>query len=476
VLWTCLHFPDLPLGVFARGEARERTTIVSSVSHRPDVVAANDAARRRGIVPGLSVAAALALDAGLSIHLRDERAEATALGSIALWAGQWTPTISIDPPACVLAEISGCLSYFGGFGRLRDQIDRGLAELGFSALVATAPTALAASLFARAGQAVAIERSGDLAQRLAALPVVLLDHAQASLDTLSGIGAHTLGDVLALPRDGVARRFGQGLLDEIDRARGTLPDARPLFVAPERYQGQIELPSPVAETEALLFAAKRLVTELGGFLLGRGAGVTRLRCDLVHEDEQPTSIVLGLAATRRIEHIMHVLRERLAREPLPDRVEAIRLVSEEIAPLAAKEGDFFAAANKDSEAGAQLIERLRARLGEDAVSALALVADHRPELAVQSTAMIASNRRAAASDRSSFALRPLWLISEPRPLGADPAARDLQLLSGPERIETGWWDGGDIGRDYFVGRGTRGEQLWLYRDRGGQWFVHGVFA
>ncbi len=476
MLWTCMHFPDLPLGVFARGAARERATVVSSLSHRPDVVAANGAAKRRGIVPGLSIAAALALDAELSIHLRDERAEAAALQSIAMWAGQWTPTISIEPPASVLAEISGCLNYFGGFDRLRQQIDSGLAQLGFSAQVASAPTARAAHLFACAGQAVAIEQSADLAPRLATLPVALLDHAQAALDTLTGIGAYTLGDVLALPRDGVARRFGQGLLDEIDRARGTLPEARPLFVAPERYQGQIELPSPVEEAEALLFAAKRLVTELAGFLQGRGAGVTRLRCDLVHEDVPPTSIVQGLAATRRIEHIMNVLRERLAREPLPDRVEAIRLIAEEITPLAAEEGDFFATANKNGEAGTQLIERLRARLGDDAVHALALHADHRPELATQSVTATASVRSTAAHEGSPFALRPLWLVAEPRPLGTDPAATQLQLLSGPERIETGWWDGGDIGRDYFVGRGTRGEELWLYRDRGGQWYVHGVFA
>jgi protein ImuB len=457
MLWSCLHFPDLPLGVFARGSARERPVVVSSVNHRPDVVAANGAAQRRGIVPGLSIAAALALDSELSIHLRDERAEAAALKSIALWAGQWTPTISIEPPASLLMEISGCLNYFGGLDQLRDRIDTGLSALGFSSVVATAPTALAASLFARAGQSIAIEQSADL-------------------DTLAGIGARTLGDVMALPRDGVARRFGQGLLDEIDRARGNLPDARALFVAPERYHGQIELPSPVDETEALLFAAKRLVTELAGFLHGRGAGVTRLRCDLVHEDAKPTSIVLGLAATRRIEHIMIVMRERLSREQLPDRVEAIRLVSEEIAPLAAKEGDFFPVTGKDSEAGAQLIERLRARLGEGAVLALALRADHRPELAWGQTPIISDATSSPKNNWGLSPIRPLWLLAEPRSLGADPAATELKLLSGPERIETGWWDGDDIGRDYFVGRDGRGEEFWLYRDRGGQWFVHGVFG
>ena len=148
------------------------------------------------------------------------------------------------------------------------------------------------------------------------------------LDTLTGIGVHTIADVLALPRDGVARRFGQRLLDEIDRARGIQPDPRPLFVPPERYHGQLELPVPVDEAEALLFAAKRLVVELAGFLQGRGAGVTRLRCDLIHEDAPPTAIVQSaLHATRKVEHIVNVLRERLAREELPDRVEAIRLVS-----------------------------------------------------------------------------------------------------------------------------------------------------
>jgi protein ImuB len=257
-----------------------------------------------------------------------------------------------------------------------------------------------------------------------------------------------------------------------------LPEACPPFVPPERYHGQLELPAPVEEAEALLFGARRLVVELAGFLQGRGAGVTRLRCDLVHEDEAPTSIVLGLKSTRQVEHIMTVLRERLAREALPDRVEAIRLVTEEIVPLTAKEGDFFAVI-KDAEAGAQLIERLRARLGEDAVRTLSLNADHRPERAGSQTTMI-SDPASSAKDNHGLTpvlpVRPLWLLPAPYALAAGPAGAALQLESGPERIESGWWDGGDIGRDYFVGRNAHGEELWLYRDREGEWFVHGVFS
>src|SRR5262249_15275340 len=84
-----------------------------------------------GIVPGLSIAAALALDQGIAIHLRDERAESHALRSIALWAGQWTSIISIAPPASVLLEIAGGLEYFGGLQKLLDRIDAGLAAVSF---------------------------------------------------------------------------------------------------------------------------------------------------------------------------------------------------------------------------------------------------------------------------------------------------------------------------------------------------------
>ena len=472
MLWTALYFPDLPLSVFARAGTGVVATVISSASHRPDVVAVNDTAKKRGIVAGLSIATALALDPEIAILLRDERAEGAALKNIALWAGQWTSTISIEPPGSLLLEISGCLNYFEGLPRLLARIDAGLAALGFPGIVATAPTALGASLLAQAGEAIAIEQAADLEPRLAALPVALLVGARPVLDTLNGIGVRTIGDVLALPREGVARRFGQQLLDEIDRARGIQPDPRPLFVAPARYHGQLELPVPVAEAEALLFATRRLVVELAGFLQGRGAGVTRLRCDLIHKDAAPTAIVVGLAPTRSIEHIVNVLRERLARTLLPDRVEAIRLVSEEIGPLPGRDGELFVGPDRHRDNGAQWIERVRARLGDDAVRELCLHADHRPEHAWG----YRGSASAAVPLPADAPPRPLWLLSPPRPLDADPASAQLSLLSGPERIESGWWDDGEIGRDYFVGSDAQGGRLWLFRDRGGAWFVHGIFA
>ena len=149
---------------------------------------------KRGIVPGLSIAAALALDQGIAIHLRDERAEAHALKSIALWAGQWTSTISIEPPASVLLEIAGGLDYFGGLEKLLGRIDAGLVAIGFPGVVATAPTAGAASLLARGAGRSSSSKPSTVRALSPPCPWLCSTSAQAELDTLSGIGVRTIGE------------------------------------------------------------------------------------------------------------------------------------------------------------------------------------------------------------------------------------------------------------------------------------------
>jgi protein ImuB len=83
-------------------------------------------------------------------------------------------------------------------------------------------------------------------------------------------------------------------------------------------------------------------------------------------------------------------------------------------------------------------------------------------------------------------LRPVWLLAPPEPLperGLLPLldGRPLQLLSGPERIEAGWWDHELAERDYFIAQDGQGALLWLYRARlpstdSSGWFLQGRFA
>jgi protein ImuB len=206
--------------------------------------------------------------------------------------------------------------------------------------------------------------------------------------------------------------------------------------------------------------------------------VQRLRFELGHESAGATRFELDLvSATRDLEHLVAVLRERLERLALPAPATAIALESALLLPLAARSRTLLPDAREQAETVARLIERLRARLGKDAVQGLAAVADYRPEYAWR-----AAEPGAGAEGAWLPLSRPLWILNVPRPLGevADVPQYEgpLALLAGPERIEAGWWDGGDVERDYFIARNPALSLLWVYRERriGGAWYLHGFFG
>lgn len=421
----------------------------------------------------MKLAAAFALDSRLKVFPRDQQKEIAALNGIALSAMQFTPTVSLAPPFAVLLEIGGSLRFFGGLDALLKKIRGELSGRDF--VLSGAPTSSSALLLSRAGLELQITRMEHLKARLDNLPVGLLECAPGVLQSLTDIGMRTLGDVLALPRDGLARRFGQELLDTLDRALGNLPEIRPLFVPPASYANKLELPSPVWEAEALLFAARRLIGELAGFLSAKSAGVLKLNFDLHHEDKAVTRVPLALiSATRDAAHLISLLRERLFNLPLPQRVEAIALEASEVAPLNSRSFPLFKDRGHEHETA--LIERLQARLGADAVVTLHPFPDHRPEQAWRMSDKPSVNPH--SSLLTPHAARPLWLLEAPRQLeqrGETPWLNGpLVVLSGPERIESGWWDGCDVARDYFVACDGEGAKFWLFRQE--HWFLHGIFA
>ncbi len=551
MLWTCLLLPSLPLDVFARAHTpadAARPFAVTTGGHYPRVVAANAAAIEAGVCAEQLVSAALALAPDLVLRDRDPGAEAAALAALATWATQFTPAVSLAPPDAVLAEIGGSLRLFGGLPRLSVHFTRGAHDLGYAARLAFAPTPTAALFFARAGENGVsgngvrstfpqapndilrqsgrksgpdpISGSDPIFAALAPLPLAHLGLDAAALATLAAAGITTFGQACALPRAALARRVGADLPVILDRARGLIADPRLPFVPPPRYEGRLELPAAVESVEALAFAVNRLVHELAGWLLGRGLGAVELSLALAHERHvalragtPATHARFALAApAREPAHLIMVLRERLARVALPAPVVAITLASEATAPLAGRNLGLLP--GDEALATVPLIDRLRARLGDDAVTRVVPHAEHRPERAWKSRAKYgfpanleataaragkvvsdptfpAQKKSAAPDPRTTAgaakacplpdAPRPLWLLAEPEPLGHRLEARPWVLRDGPERIESGWWDGADVRRDYFVAENPRGEQVWIYRDHrygsdDGEWFLHGLFA
>jgi protein ImuB len=132
----------------------------------------------------------------------------------------------------------------------------------------------------------------------------------------------------------------------------------------------------------------------------------------------------------------------------------------------------------------ELIERLRARLGPEAVYGLKVLPAHRPENAwgVGEPVSEPKMRRAPVVPFWPAFQRPMWLLPLPQLMSEQnglPRRRGpLRLLGEAERIETGWWDGGEIARDYFTAVDLHGVKLWVFRERGAphRWFLHGVFG
>jgi protein ImuB len=318
------------------------------------------------------------------------------------------------------------------------------------------------------------------------------------------MGVRTVGDCLRLPRDGFARRFGQLLLATLDRATGRVPEPRAAYAASENFVARRDLEPEIVDTARLSLALDPLLEELCQFLRERGRGVQALEVQLRHRDAPVTRVRLRLVQPvgAQPRHMAELLRERLARLALPQPVRNLRLLSGPLIDLQADAIELFAHDRRESGANLpQLIERLRARLGNEAVHGLACVPDHRPEAAWRAvepaatqsrTRWRASSRSAAPNQRPSSTPaafrceepsarpgegRPLWLLERPEPCEVGR----LALEEGPECIESGWWDGHDVARDYYVARNAQGARLWVFRNRretaaGASWFLHGWFA
>ncbi|MBI4195131.1 MAG: DNA polymerase Y family protein [Betaproteobacteria bacterium] len=486
MLWIALHLPALSLQIAQRAGCEARPLVISDgPCARPIVFAANAAAREWGVKPGMPVAAARARARELLTLQREPNREAHALESLAGWAYQFTPCVAIQPAQGLLLEVESALRLHRGLARVLARIREEAWELGYHTAIGVAPTPAAAWLFAKARHAGRVPRTcTDLVQlpeRLRDIPLALFDWPPDVIRTLAALGVIHIGHCLALPRDGFARRFGEALLGDLDRALGTVPDPRPYFAPPERFASGIEFDFEVTDATALLFPLTRLLKELEGFLRGRGAGVQAWSLTLAHAGRRTSRITLGFAAPERdAGRFTALARERLNRVAPPAPVIGIRIEADQLFPYAARSASWLPEPGQPSSEWLHLIDKLTARLGEEKAYRLQSHEDHRPERSVRRVSPKHRDRTPAVA--LPRAPRPLWLLALPRSLltesGHPLCQGRLHLIAGPERIEAGWWDGEPIGRDYYVARNPHGETLWVYRDHrsAAGWYLHGIFA
>lgn len=406
---------------------------------------------------------------------------------LATRAQRFTPRVSIAPPDGLLLEVKGSLHLFDGMEGLCRSLLRECGALGLQPALALSPTPLSALVAARCGKPFTVLGLAQLISQLSPLPLTALRWPQETLKRLAHMGVRTIGQALRLPRAGFARRFGTGPLLELDRLTGRDADLRDRFRARERFCRKRDLTYELESHGALLKVLDPLLQELGKFLQARQCGLLQLECLLQHRHAATSSCMLRLAApTADAVRLGELLGERLTQLVLPEPVRSCELRSGSLIRSALSSNSLWQPGEHGGAISVEssgLIERLRARLGPEAVYGLEVLPGHRPENAwrAREPAEAAVVGRAPADKGAPFC-RPLWLLSVPQPLserGGLPRRRGpLSLSDDPERIETGWWDGGEIERDYYVAVDIHGVRLWVFRERVAphRWFLHGVFG
>ena len=504
-LWLGLQLPALVIESHVEtGERHDAVAVIDEREGQLRVVAGSARAVRTGVVAGMPLGAALALCPALTLVEFDARLVNERLTSLARDATRYTSEVSIETPDQLLLDVGASLRLFDGAPALMQAVSSDFAAQGHEVRLAAATTPKAALWLAKGQPGTLAASPAELKAALRDLPLGLSGWPAQVRRRLESIGVGTFGECRRLPRTGFARRFGKSRLLDLDRAYGDAPDPRTPWQAPVRFSAEFELDAEIEDTGQLADAAAVLFGRLSRFLRRRQAAVRLLTLRFYPLKGPAASLTLRSArAGQDVRRWQQLLGLKLDRLVLDAPAVLVGLSTPPVEPLS-PESLSLALVPGDGKAGGSgkldtLLERLTARLGHAAVARLAVVADQRPECAMRwlSAGPPAAHVSTAVSpwheleripagtlgDQPAGRLllqRPLWLLREPSSLGSTPRLpRGLGIVSGPERIETGWWDGHDIARDYYVALATSGTALWVFRDRRcGQrdWYLQGFFG
>ncbi len=479
------------------------------------LVAGDAAARRLGLLPGLGLADARARVPHLAVADHDPAADAAFLARLADACDRYTPLVALDGADGLILDIAGVVHLFGGEAAMKRDVEARLARAGVACVAAVAGTPDAARALARfGGLPGAVVPPGGEPAAVGRLPAAALGLDHAETVALARLGLRTVGDVAERPRAPLAARFGQGLIDRLDRVLGRAENPIvprrpvPVFAAERRFA------EPVGRVEDCAAALKRLAQDVCRRLERQAKGGRRFEASFFRTDGAVRRIAVATAAPlREPEGLGRLLFRRIdsAADPLDPGFgfDAIRLAVLLAEPMAARQDSFGARRQESAVSG--LADRLGARFGEDAAVRFDALDTHIPERAERLVPLL--REIGEVGDAGAWVLapapyeprgeppeRPLRLFNPPQPLdvvaevpdGAPKRFRWRRVLhevahaEGPERISAEWWrgEGGAVPtRDYFRVEDTDGRRFWVFRaglygveTTGPRWFLHGLFA
>ena len=383
MLWACILLPQLALDAVLRRhpDPESPLALVGGPAQLRSLHAVNTAAAAAGLAPGMRLTAAHALLPQFAMVDHDPAAEARVQRFLAAWAYRHSSLVSAQWPAAIVLEAGASFRLFGPWPRFERRLRGELEQLGFRHRIALAPTPRAARVLAGLRDGMAVMEAGALPALLDAVPVRRAVLPEEAGTRLQRMGIRSLGQLRALPADALRRRFGQPLLEHLQRMYGEADDPLDCYQPPQHFDERVELGYEVESHIALLFPLRRLVGDLCTYLSIRDGGVQRFVLRLEHEQGH-TDVEVGLLAPERSPAMLFELaRGRLERVELERPVVGLRLLARHLPPFVPAVQDLFAQRSAQTLDWPQLRERLRARLGDEAVYRVAPQGDPRPERA-----------------------------------------------------------------------------------------------
>jgi len=511
-----IYLPGWPIWLARRRQADSPDPHVAD-SKRPDraawllwtaqrgvrqVVHGCEQARAAGVQPGMSLAHANALCAGLRVHdqLVTPNEDSAALNRLARWLLRFAPVVSPDEPDGLMLDIAGCEKLFGGEREHVRQIGDALQRWGLRPSLAVAPTFACAWAVARHGDSkLKWIAENAMHEALSPLPVRALRVDPRTVDALADVGIERIEHLLGMPRDELAARFGAELLRRLDLATGAIDETIRTVRPARSYQASHAFDGPVRRLEIIEATSRELLSRLLQSLRTTHRGIRELTVELRRADCEPQSVSVRLTYPNRdAAHLWALLWRRLERAHLGFGVTEIILQAAQTERMKNEQAVFLREAVCEAPdplaSLGELVDRLVERLGSGAVTRVQPAESYVPEQAFTQATVHGVARPVSSLVRAEVcclnpAHRPSRLLDRPEPIRVMSLVPDgppvwlewrgqvgeIVASIGPERIVSPWWTGRAAPpRDYYEAEDAHGRQLWVYRDgHTGQWFVHG---
>jgi protein ImuB len=467
----------------------------------------SSAAVTQGIRPGMPVAEAQALVRELALVPYQPSRDRRALVKLAEACEQFSPCVALeegDEPESLLLDISNLEHLWGSQAQLTNLIKKFFRRRGYRARLAVAGTVGLA-------WALAHFASGEPASA-GGLPIEALRIADETADLLRQLGIETVGQLLPLPREDLAARFGDQLLRRLDQLTGAAPEVIEPLRARAALVASQALEEPTADRGLLTQVLRQLIEQLARQLAARDQGAVLLMCFLRCTGGNTVPLRIGLLEpSADVRQLMELIDLHLETVKLAAEVDHVEIRVAVSGRLAERQGELFADRwPSDPHQIALLVNRLSSRLGFEQVLRAKLRASPVPERTVHWVAAVERRdkeaRRRGDKEKSRQSRSPCLLVSlspclsSPRPLLLYPQPQALEVVcvapdgppqfvwlegrreqivnhAGPERIETLWWRGASVRRDYYRIALESSSHLWIFRRlTDARWFLHGVFA